>query len=114
VLILDSDFSEKLKNVLSDPEAMAKITAIASNLGMGNVPKKSEETSPQAEIQNHSQNGIAEMLSSVTSGSSSIETDPRLALLTSLKPFLREEKRGRIDALTRALGVASMMKNFRK
>lgn len=111
---MDSDFSEKLKNVLSDPEAMAKITAIASNLGMGNAPQKSEEISTPPEIQNSSQNAIAEMLSSVTSGSSPIEADPRLALLVSLKPFLREEKRGRIDALTRALSVASMMKNFRK
>jgi hypothetical protein len=33
---LDGDFASKLKTVLSDPEAMAKISAIASNLG--NVP----------------------------------------------------------------------------
>ena len=108
---MDSDFSEKLKN---DPEAMAKITAIASNLGMGNVPQKREESGPPPEIQNNSQNGIAEMLSSVANGPGAMETDPRLALLISLKPFLREEKRGRIDTLTKAMSVASGIKNFRK
>lgn len=111
---MDSDFSEKLKNVLSDPEAMAKITAIASNLGMGNVSAKSEEAASPIEAKSDPQNGIPEMLSSFTNGANPFETDPRLALLTSLKPFLREEKRGRIDTLTRALGIAAMMKNFRK
>lgn len=105
---MDSDFSEKLKSVLSDPEAMAKITAIASNLGMGNTSQKSEET-PVV-----SNNDIAESVSSALANVNPPQSDPRLALLCSLKPFLREEKRSRIDALERALGVASMMKNLRK
>ena len=105
---MDADFSEKLKTVLSDPEAMAKITAIASNLGSGNVSQKGEEP-----IANNSQNGIAEMLSGFMGGSPN-ESDPRLALLSSLKPFLREEKQSRVDALVRALSVASMVKKLRK
>lgn len=106
---MEGDFSEKLKAVLSDPEALAKITAIASGLGAGTQPSapKSEpanaaETSGQSSLQNE----MLPMLSGIS--------DPRLALLTSLKPLLREDKRERIDALAKAISLASLMKNFKK
>lgn len=106
MLILDADFSEKLKSVLADPEAMSKITAIASNLGLGNTPSKSEET--------QAPNETLESVSSLLQNSAPIMNDPRLNLLYSLKPFLREEKRSRVDALANALNIAAMMKNLRK
>ena len=106
-MILDGDFSEKLRQVLSDPEAMAKITAIASGLGKTNLP----ESAPIADT-------AAEPLGNADKFNFPIPSaqaeDPRLALLTSLKPLLREDRRDRVDVLTQALTLASMMKNFRK
>ncbi len=117
MLTLDSDFSEKLKAVLSDPEAMAKITAIASGLGKTGAPSESQPPSPPQEepssLPDLSGNGI-DALNALSGGFSSPHNDPRVSLLHSLKPLLREEKRDRVDALARALALAAMMKNFRK
>lgn len=113
-LTLENDFGEKLKSVLSDPEAMAKITAIASSLGMSpSAEVKNEESKPDVTPPEPNLGGldIASVFSQLAPSSVS---DPRVALLSSLKPFLREEKRGKIDALTRALSIASMMKGFRR
>lgn len=116
MLILDGDFAEKLKNVLNDPEAMSKILSIASGLGLSDTsgPKaeeapKREESEPISEPTFSSSESLPALMQGF--GQSN---DPRITLLASLKPLVREEKRERLDALTRALTLASMMKNFRK
>lgn len=96
---MDSDFQSKLQSVLSNPEALAKITDIASSLG-GSQRGAEEEN---GEIPNPS-----------LPLKPNFSTDPRLELLNSLKPLLREDKRSRIDSISKALTVASMMKSFRK
>ena len=108
-MILDADFSEKLKAVLSDPEARSMISAIAGSLNP--TLQKSEDSVAEKEVfetQNQLQTQGLGGLDLLGSG------DPRLALLSSVKPLLREEKRDRVDALIKAMTVASMMKNFRK
>ncbi len=96
---MDNDFQSKLQSVLSNPEALAKITDIASSLG-GNANPSSQES--------------VDTPTSPTPLKNPFSTDPRLELLNSLKPLLREDKRNRIDSITKALTVASMMKSFRK
>lgn len=111
--MLDNEFQEKLKNVLSDPEALSKISAIASSLGMGNQGSSSVPSAALPEKSEVDSVDIKAPQSFPELPSTSL-SDPRLALLNSLKPLLREEKRDKIDALTRAITVASMMKMFRK
>ncbi len=120
MLTLDGDFAEKLKKVLSDPEAMSKITAIASGLGAtapsnasSDEPIKQPEPetpySPPASVPSGQFDALPALMQSFNATS-----DPRISLLSSIKPLLREEKREKIDALTKALALASMMKNLRK
>lgn len=104
---MDGDFQEKLNKVLSDPDALAKITAIASSLGAS--PQQSEVKEPAASDERE-ETPIMPALNPLNFASG----DPRLQLLSSLKPLLREEKRDKIDSLTRALTVAAMMKSFKK
>lgn len=116
---MDNEFQEKLKSVLSDPEALSKISAIASSLGMAKpsessdiaVPTGDFESVPTEKEEKHEQSNFQNVFDLLPSQNVS---DPRLLLLGSLKPLLREEKREKIDKLTRALTVASMMKKFRK
>ena len=120
VLTLDGDFTEKLKQVLSDPEAMSKITAIASSFGAStppstvtesaNIKSEPETTYSPPDSGNSSQSdALPALLQSFNT-----KSDPKLLLLSSIKPLLREEKREKIDAITKALAIASMMKNLRK
>lgn len=110
---MDADFQEKLKNVLSDPEALAKISAIASSLGASPSVTASAETAAESDFQQDIRSET-NPLSSFNAGLLPQQSDPRVALLSSLKPLLREDKRGKVDKLVSALAVASMMKNFRK
>lgn len=107
---MDGDFASKLKTVLSDPEAMAKISAIAS--GFGATPKEQTETAENVRKEEPAPNNNA--FSELSNNLFPAQSDPAIALLGSLKPLLREEKRDRVDSLIKALYVASMMKNFRK
>ncbi len=115
MLTLDNDFSEKLMQVLSDPEAMSKITAIASGLGK-TMPSTADTEPVPAENKKQPEGNAERNGDSVPTLFQGINTspDPRLLLLTSLKPLLREEKRDRIDAITRALALAGALKGFRK
>lgn len=112
MLTLDNDFSEKLMQVLSNPDAMSKITAIASGLGKP-IKNQPEAEAVAPEIENRPQENGAN-ISDAFLQTASLNPDPRLLLLNSLKPLLREEKRDRIDAITRALALANAMKGFRK
>ncbi len=107
---MDKDFSEKLKSVLSDPAAMAKIGAIADSLGMGGSPNPSpaESSPPPAPVNEPPQ--IPQSLLP----SPSLSSDPKIALLESLKPLIKEEKRNRLDSIEKALSVMTIMKAFRK
>lgn len=114
-MTLDADFGAKLRSVLSDPEAMAKISAIASSLGSPSDSSKPDPapSAPAEDIGTAPEKDAFSAFQQLSQLNPQLD-DPRLALLCSLKPLLREEKRDRIDALTRALTLAAMMKNFRK
>ncbi|MBR4950692.1 MAG: hypothetical protein IKZ23_01925 [Clostridia bacterium] len=105
---MDSDFSAKLQGLLSDPNALAKITAIASTLGAGNAPSQGEPA------QSAQSAPSAQANPPLQSPQPLLPADPRLALLSSVKPLLRQEKQGKIDSLLSALAVASMLKSFKK
>ena len=94
---MDGDLAEKLRGILSDPDAMARISSLAGGLsGTG-------QSAPDPPAQSG-----APVFAPQT------ERDPRVALLYSLKPLLREEKREKIDSLARALAVVSMVRTVRK
>lgn len=97
---MDESFNEKLKAVLADPEAMAKISAIASSLGSGG------ETSPPVQ---ESAPAFATQPASLSKPSAK---DPRLDLLFALRPLVGEGKKKRIDDLMQIATVASLLGSF--
>lgn len=140
---MNEDFSDKVKTLLEDPEMLAKIVAIAGSLGGGNsnspVASPEPDNSPERESveqvnvpqsnsipreppeqanashANASQGNAAQTIAKISSAiNPSTPKDPRLSLLNSLKPFLREEKRAKIDHLAKALSVANLMGSFGK
>lgn len=103
---MDSEFSAKLQSLLSNPEAMAKINAIASS--MNTSAPQSIPTQPNPISEPIAQNPMPSL------PTSNQIADPKLALLSSIKPLLREEKRSKVDSLLTALTVANMLKGFKK
>ena len=96
VLTLDDGFSEKLSRVLSDPEALKRISDIASGLGTSPQSTESPDESP----------------ASAAAQSRAPVRDERLALINALRPLVAEEKRGRMDSLAKILTVTALIKNI--
>ncbi len=104
---MDSGLSEKISSFLSDPAAAEKVAAVAKTLGLqaggnaGNMPQpvQSGQSSPAS----------APAVIPADSGDAR-----RARLLAALRPMLREEKRGKLDAMTRAMTVASLFSGIRR
>ena len=98
---MEENLSEKLQSLLADPDAVAKIAAIASSLG-SSTPAPSPPPPPAPGP-------------SVPAGAfPPVGKDPRLELLRAIRPLVAEQKRKRIDDLVQIATVASLLGNFGK
>ncbi len=89
---MDADLAAKVGALLSDPEAVAKISQIASSLGKPNAEHAFHEPARQT----------------------SSEPDPRMALLSGLKAVMRDDKKQKVDTLIKALAVISTLDRFNR
>jgi hypothetical protein len=117
------DFEEKLNSILSSPETMGQIMALANSLSGGG--EDSQETSEPAQQDAALQSGQGErLLSSLLQGMDSGTMQKLMALwgeyrrgdnekerlLQALKPFLREERQEKLD---RAVQIARISRVIR-
>lgn len=124
---MDSDFLGKVKTLLADPESLERITAIARGLSAptpashaaaracvcGRIAGRGTEqpASPTAATPESAAAGPAAAPAGTFARPQS--RDSRLTLLEALKPLLREDKRGKIDSLQRAMTMATVLKGLR-
>ncbi len=95
---------DKVSALLSDPEMSAKIAAIAGSLSGGGA--QSAPSPPAQAVQQ------AERVTQPKAVGNAV--DPRIALLSSIKPLLRQEKRQKVDNLVRAMTVVSMLGGLKR
>ena len=118
-----AEWEEKLNTILGDPQAMEQILSIARSLtgGEGNPPNPTgsedceEPPAPEPRQQTPSSplSGLDPRLLGLAGRlmqEYSAVDDRKTALLNALRPFLREERRGRLD---RAIQIARMTKMIR-
>lgn len=97
------DFEEKLNSILSSPEAMGQIMALASSLSGENPQETTEEVQkPPAEEKESpfpALGGIdpSMMQKAMTLLQAYNGSNEKAALLQAMRPFLREERRGKLD-----------------
>ncbi len=113
---MDDSLTEKIRAVLSDPEAAAKIAQIASSLSGGGSSAPADE--PQADAGAKPDPQTAE---SQTAGAfSSLPSfrgkacDPRIELLRALRPFVDGEKQRRLDDLLQIASVVSLLGTMKR
>lgn len=123
-------FSDKLKTVLSDPESMAKIAELAKNFSAGKAssPAEPAETASQTEpseapaalppAEPSASGGafdlfrspaIAEALKLLQNGSRE-----RVALLQAMRPFVRDEKKEKLDKIIQTMKTLDMISSAQK
>lgn len=118
---MDGDMSARIKAVLDDPETFGKIIAAVNAFSSANrsAPQEEEKSSEASNAVLGNPVGVSETpvqpALSFRGGDSffshSSGGDNRLALLLALKPFLSRERQRKIDSVTKAFTVASVIKN---
>lgn len=115
-------FSEKLKTVLSDPESMAKITEIAKGFAAKNSAPSLEGSQPAEEKSEESGGGVFDPISEMIRspvisealrvlGNGSRE---RVALLSAMRPFVKEEKKQKLDKIISTMKTLDLITSAQK
>ncbi len=97
---IDSETAKKVMDILSNPEMLSKISALASGIS---TPAQSPK--PEAVPASLTQN-----LQNIYQPSHS---DSKADLLLALKPLLKESKRGKVDAVIKALTVTAAVSKIK-
>ncbi|MBR2616180.1 MAG: hypothetical protein IKC69_05835 [Clostridia bacterium] len=118
---MDGNFSDKLKGVLSDPDAMATITALAKKMAAKegrSAPAEEHgaseapflpEPSPQGLPELFSQPAIAAALRVLGEGSKE-----RIQLLCAMRPFVKEEKKEKLDKIIQTMKTLDLLVSAQK
>ena len=107
---MDGDIGQMLQSVLSDPEQMQKITAMAQNLMGGETkteaPPVSEPiTAPVSAAAPFSEAKLLSAISGMMGQKG--EQSRSAALLNAMRPYMRPEKQEKLD---RAMQIARMVR----
>ncbi len=115
-------FSDKLKTVLSDPESMAKITEIAKGFAARQNSEGVEDKASEPSEENREEiprfdpvgelmhsPAISEALRVLGNGSRE-----RIALLVAMRPFVKEEKKERLDKIIGTMKTLDLITSTQK
>lgn len=126
-----SEFEEKLNAILSDPNAMAQVASLAQSLHLGDPPASGADTGSSAApppVSPGSGAGdptglgdllgqldpsmLARLLPLLRELTHPAANDQRMALLMALRPFLRPERRDKVEQAARAARLLHLGKRF--
>ena len=104
---MDSNFSDKLNQILSDPEGMEKIVSLAKTLGAseaGSTPREEPKAEPAPDSAPSPLPGILKSLSSSPLGQALLSGEKeRIQLLCALKPYMSDAKRQKLTTVISAM-----------
>ena len=108
------DFEDKLESILNNPQAMSQIMSLAQSLG-GNSeqpspPPKQESTATQPDKSQFPLDGRLLSLFSTLFTQYNDHDDQRVALLNSLRPFVKERRYAKLD---KAIQIAKLSRMAR-
>ena len=100
---LDENLSEKIRELLADPNALSAIASVASSLTGGSAPAEQPAAPTGAQTEPQSVPAL-----------SLPKRDPRIDLLCAIKPLVSDQKRSRLDSLVQIATVASLLGSLGK
>lgn len=115
-----SDLEEKLGAILSNQDAMSQIMALAKSLGGGDSAETPSSAAPSLEPSGDPSPAsppsggidprLLSMAAKLAGAYSDAGDDRRAALLTALRPFVKEERRAKLD---KAIQIAKLTRVVR-
>lgn len=133
---MDNNMSGMINQLLSDPESMKKLMAMASSLGLGqpSPQQQPQQNTEQAQSQAQSDgtasvpamsgqsspatnNGSAEALSRAVQALGGLNSAPaandrHASLLMALKPYMRSQRQEKLDGAMKLLTAVRMFRNM--
>ena len=116
---MDGNFSDQLKTVLSDPDAMSTIATLAKKFASHsptgekaaqNGENRREAFPPTAVLgELMDQPAISSALKYLGEGSSE-----RMALLQAMRPFVKDEKKEKLDRIVQTMQMLDLLISARK
>ena len=103
------EMEAKLGAILGNPDMMAQIMSMAQSLG-GGAPPPSPPQEPQPAIPEGLDMAMLTKLAGMAS-SANVDKDQR-ALLMALRPYLSQDRIGRLERAMRATKLASVASTF--
>lgn len=118
------DISSKISEILSDPQSLEQIKGMANMLGIGgdNPNNREEQAKKEEVVEQKSQGGLGGLDLSMLSGdtmqtimsiipllSEFNKEDDSTRLLSALRPFLSDERRGKLDEAGKILNMLKLM-----
>lgn len=113
------ELEDKLNSILSSPEEMEKIMGLARSLSssMGSQagsdtaePKKAPDFSEAASALGDIDPKMFQMMSRLLGEYGAAEKSDKAAILNTLKPYLKEERRSKIDEAVKIAKMAKLAK----
>ncbi len=98
------ELSQKLAEILNDPESMNRVREMAEDI-LGNKP----EPEPQEDLSNLLSNSDLMNVMSLVSKLNTNSDDSRTTLLSALKPHLSEPKRDKVDTAIKILRLLELL-----
>lgn len=115
---MDGNFSEKLNKILSDPQSMKQIAALAQTLGAEESASDKPQNVPATEPTQSGASDIANLLKAPENspaGKAFFDgTAERLCLLKALKPYLDEPKREKLSRVISAMESVNAINSITK
>ena len=106
------EFEEKLESILNNPQAMNQIVSLAQSLGASSrgseAPQAENSAAPcdsGVQLDPRLLTGIVSLLSQYNSND-----DQRVALLQALKPFVKEQRYGKLDKAIQITKLSRMVR----
>ncbi len=122
-----SEFEDKLNAILSNPEAMAQVMGLAQSLGSSGAfdpsSQPQEKSAPSTTQTTSPGGGIGDLFSQIDPKMiermlpllgelNSSSSDERMQLLYALRPFLRPERRDKVERAAKAAKLIHIGKKF--
>lgn len=114
------EFEEKLNSILGDQQAMGQIMALAQSLGKSSPPPREGEEEAPPPPDSGDPPDLSQLMGSLDPKMMQLgmrllkeyqqDDSQNTALLQALRPYLREERRGRLD---RAVQIAKLSRLLR-
>ena len=99
-----AEFEDTLNAILSDPDTMGQIMALAGKLGGEPAPPREEPSAPAASFSLPDPGQLGKLLEIFQACRQ--PGDQTMALLTALRPFLSRERQEKLDRAIRMAGLS--------